>query len=166
LLTLWTGATQQIPDTPYDGTMLHVQSNDTYIYIAGRAQWQAPDFATARRLWAPVATYQILPGTPLHISTSPIDKTLLREENGAIWVMAGGAKFHVPNPNTLAQLYSGLPVFKMWNGALDRFGLIPRDGTLLKEISSPVMYQIVQGGNSRCRRSSTNRRSTLFGTAL
>ena len=45
-----------------------------------------------------------------------MDGTLLREENGAIWVVFGGARFHVPDMATLNRLYGGKPVSQLWDG--------------------------------------------------
>jgi hypothetical protein len=80
------------------------------------------------------------------LATIPVDGTLLREENGAIWVVFGGARFHVPDPATLARLYGGKPIDQLWNGGPEILGTIPVDGTLLREETSTQVY-VIQGGH-------------------
>jgi hypothetical protein len=75
----------------------------------------------------------------------PVQTTLLREENGAIWVVYGGAKFHVPDPATFDALFSRMTLHQLWDNALVNIGDIPRDNTLLREKSSTLAYRIVEG---------------------
>ena len=71
---------------------------------------------------------------------------LVREANGAIWVIFGGARFHVPDPATLNRLYPGKSVINVATGGVNGFSTVPVDGTLLREESSTQVY-IVQGGS-------------------
>jgi hypothetical protein len=75
----------------------------------------------------------------------PTDRTLLREENGAIWVIYGKAKFHVPDPATLARLFPDLPTLEIWNGGLDNVTLVPVDGTTFREESHSQVVLVVRG---------------------
>jgi hypothetical protein len=88
---------------------------------------------------------QLWNGGPETVPTIPADGTLLREENGAIWVVFGGARFLVLNPATLARLYGGKPVSQLWNGGPETIPTIPADGTLLREEASTQVY-VIQGG--------------------
>src|SRR5271157_2431844 len=58
---------------------------------------------------------------------------LLREANGAIWVVFGGARFHVPDMPTLNRLYRGKPVINVATGGVNGLATTPVDGTLLRE---------------------------------
>ena len=90
--------------------------------------------------------YSLWNDAPRDIPLIPRDRTLLREENGAIWVIYGGARFHVPDPMTLQRLFGVDQVFQVWDGALDGIGANPRDGTCLAEEGEPDQVFQIGGG--------------------
>jgi hypothetical protein len=140
---LWNGALDAIPAIPTDGTLLREENGAIWVIVRG-AKFHVPDPATLNRLFAGRPIFQLWNGALDAIPGIPADSTLLREENGAIWVILGGAKFHVPDPGTLSRLYGGWPFFQLWNGALDQIPGIPVDGTLLREENGAIW--VVLGG--------------------
>jgi hypothetical protein len=113
--------------------------------IFGDAKFHVPDLQTLDRLYRGKPVRAVLSNSMNDIPNVPIDHTLLREENGAIWVVFGGAKFRVPDMQTLARFYSGMPVRQLWNGALDNIPMIPGDNTLFQEEPDPQVYVIHNG---------------------
>lgn len=97
-------------------------------------------------VWAVAATQADAPPPPPCIDTLA-DGCLLKEENDtAIYVIWGGAKFLLPNPETFMALgFRPMSEQVVPDGRLAAIPDIPRDGALLREISSPDVY-IVQGG--------------------
>jgi Common central domain of tyrosinase len=128
-----------------DGTLLREDDGAIWV-VYGGAKFHVPDPPTLARLYAGRPVDQVWNGALNAIGTLPVDGTLLREENGAIWVVYGGAKFHVPDPPTLARLYAGRPVDQVWNGALNAIGNIPAAGTLLREESNPQVFIVRADG--------------------
>src|SRR5262249_55075588 len=61
------------------------------------------------------------------------DETLPREQNGAIWVLVAGAKFHVPDPLTLVRIFGGRAINDAPSQLLAKIGSVPLSGTLLRE---------------------------------
>ena len=53
--------------------------------------------------------------------------------NGAVYVVYGGAKFHIPDPDTLGRLFGGVPIRDADAGELEHTGVVPGDGTLFHE---------------------------------
>jgi hypothetical protein len=142
---VWDGALAQVPDVPGSGTLLREESGRIWVVHAG-AKFAVPDWPTFQRLFAGRPVFQLWDGAPKQIPDIPADGTLLREENGAIWVVYGGARFHVPDPVTLQRLFPGVPIFQLWDGALDRLGNIPSDGTCLGEEDEPSEVYDIFGG--------------------
>jgi hypothetical protein len=70
------------------------------------------------------------------------DGTLVREVSGrAVYIVHGGARFHVPTwSDFVAMGLDANAIQVVADGTLARYGIIPRDGTLLKELSGPEVY--------------------------
>lgn len=67
-----------------------------------------------------------------------------------IYVLFGGAKFWVPNLDTLNRLYGGsASVQIVAANALKNVPTIPRNGTLLKEENKPVEVWLIEDGKRR-----------------
>lgn len=126
------GALDAIGVTPADGTLLCEEIGRIWI-IYGGAKFHVPNPETLSRLFADVPCCRVWDGALDAIGVIPANDTLLCEESGAAWIIYGGAKFHVPNLETLSRLYGDLPRCRIWNGALDAIGRTPADGTLLCE---------------------------------
>jgi hypothetical protein len=81
---------------------------------------------------------QLLPTS----SGIPDDGTLLKEPlNPAVYIVYGGAKFHIPSEEEFVALgfsWGGIRVVP--DGELLRIPDVPHDGTLLKERSRPEVY--------------------------
>ena len=103
-----------------DGTLLR-EENGTNTTIAGDARFAIPDAATLDRLFGGIpAILDSRNGATGLIPECPGDGTLLREENGAIWVVYGGARFHVPDEPTLTNfLFRARLSFNSGMGAVD-----------------------------------------------
>jgi hypothetical protein len=161
---LWDGALVNISDVPIDGTLLREENGGIWV-IYGGAKFGVPDPNTYDRLYSGAVLHQLWDGALVNISDVPIDGTLLREENGAIWVIYGGAKFGVPNMVILDRLFPGADYHQVWNGALASISDVPIDGTLFREESSNQVYIIV-GGKKRPRPSQIGPVHTLWDGAL
>lgn len=64
------------------------------------------------------------------------DGTLLQDENGAIYVLYGGAKFHVRDRDTCDRLFPGRALRALSSKAVAGIATTPGDGTLLREESA------------------------------
>lgn len=125
-----------------------------YVFvIAGRARFELPDSATLLRLFPNQPVNQLAPALLDSIDTVPVDGTLVSED-GAVSVIFGRAKFRIPDPQTLARLFSGVPVHQLWTNALVAISLIPVDGTFFREESSSIVFSI-QNGRKRVVSSGT-----------
>jgi hypothetical protein len=78
------------------------------------------------------------------------DGTLLKEMSRAeIFVIFGGAKFFIPDVTVFASLgFDWANVRTVPDGALSRVLNIPRDGTVLREMSDNPVY-VISGGQKR-----------------
>lgn len=137
---------QPISSIPRDGTLVRVIGAENIVYIVyGGAILQIP---TQSALELYVANPSLVPliwdGAMDHLPGIPQDGTLLRENSGAVYVIIGGAKFHIPDATAWEQFDPGFSqTLQVWDGALNYLPLIPRDGTLLRELSSSETW-IVQ----------------------
>jgi hypothetical protein len=168
---LWNGVLDYI-STPmhYNGMLLREENGAIWV-IYGGAKFHVPDPATLSRLFANMPIYQLWNGALDNISTIPGDGTLIHEDNGAVWVIYGEAKFHVPDPATLSRLFANMPIYNLWNGVLDNTSTIPIDGTYLCEESSsiessPIVYCIENGMKIQVPNSTSNRVYLLWFGAL
>jgi hypothetical protein len=140
---LWDGAVSQIQDVPADGTVF--RDEDDYFWVMfGGAKFRMPD-AITHYLPSPGSSIHVWNGALDQFADAPIDNTLLREQNGVIWVTVGKAKFYIPDLSTLNRLFGGLPVFQVWDGAVSQIPDVPVDGTVLREESSSRVY-VMRGG--------------------
>lgn len=123
--------------------------NDGAIYVIyGGAKFHVTDPATLDGLFVGVPVRDAQVGELQHIGTMPGDGTLLHEEStGKVFVIYGGAKFHVPNWDTLTRLFPGFVLRLLWENALAHIPDCPVDGTLLREESHPEVY-VIQGGQA------------------
>lgn len=118
--------------------------NDGAIYVIyGGAKFHVPDPTTLTRLFAGVPVRDAQAGELEHIGKVPGDGTLLQEETtGKVFVIYSGAKFHVPNWDTLTRLFPGFFLRPLWGGAIDHIPDCPADGTFFREESSMQIYII------------------------
>jgi len=67
--------------------------------------------------------------------------------NSPVWIIQGGARFGIPNPQALYDLgYDFGDVRAVPEGFVELLPLIPRDGTLLKETGLDTIYVVYAGG--------------------
>ncbi len=140
---VWDGALKGIAEAPSDGTLLREESGAIYVVFGG-AKFAVPDVPTLTRLYDAATVHQVWDGATDQLTDIPRDGSLLREESGAVYIICGGAKLHVPDPDTLWRLYRRMPVHVVWDGALNGLGEVPRDGTLAREESGAIY--IIAGG--------------------
>src|SRR5207237_76061 len=111
-----------------------------------------PDPTTAARLGLDLGQVRRIPNGAFDrngIGTVPADGTLLQElDGGPVYVVYGGARFGLPDPETAAALGLNLGrVGRGPGGSFDRggIGFVPADGTLLQQQGDPVVYVIQRG---------------------
>jgi len=94
-----------------------------------------------------LAYAQQIVSTALPIIGTVISGVPVKEKsNDEIYVIYGGAKFYIPEQATLERLFGRHPVMLTGpNGALAQMPLVPRDGTLLKELTNQKIYLIKNG---------------------
>lgn len=75
-----------------------------------------------------------------------IDGALLRDPGGEIDVMYGGARFHIPDPNTFTSMhFDARRVLQLGAGQLAQIGTIPMNGTLLRDRQTGEIDVVVDG---------------------
>jgi hypothetical protein len=82
----------------------------------------------------------------------PKDRALVRElGQDSVFLIAGGARIHVPGPEFGAMGLQWRDVWKLPAGSLGKISTIPRDHTLLKERSNPAIYVMDKGRKRHIR---------------
>lgn len=141
---------------PRDGTVFR-EENDTQIYVtAGGAKFPIPGIPIPD--WPQVTgPIHVVPhGSSSAIPDTPADWTLLNalDDTGnttANYVIFGGAKFEIPAVVLLDEksfLALGYPPYKfcsVFASTLSEIPTIPRDGALLKELSSDAIFMMETG---------------------
>jgi len=80
------------------------------------------------------------------ITTTHQDGSLLRDPSGAIYVIYGGAKFHIPSMDVFNGLkFDAGQVRQVGEGNTANIPNIPHDGTVLREMSSDPVYIMKEG---------------------
>ena len=137
------------------GTLLREESGRIYV-LFGEARFHVPNMDVFNRLFAGRPVKSVRDGATDEIPAVPVDGVLLREESGKIVVVFGGARFHVPDMNVFNRLFSGRPVWQLWDGATDQVPTVPVDGTLLQEESGGLKYRIQNGKKIETAETSPN----------
>ena len=132
------------------GALQREQSRPEVFVIYGGARFHipSPDEFTALGLsWSSIRT--VPDGSLSALANVPRDGTLLRERSRPeVYVVFGGARFHIPSPDEFAALgLSWSSVRIIPDGSLSGVPNVPRDGTLLRERSGPEVY-IIRGGSA------------------
>jgi hypothetical protein len=87
-----------------DGALIRDHDQAAVYVVMGGAKFHVPNMATFDAMgfhWKDVRVTE--PGTAAAVPDVPEDGTLLHETGaGAVWVMQGGARIHVPNPDAFA----------------------------------------------------------------
>jgi hypothetical protein len=115
---------QRVPD----GTILEDETGARYV-IEGGARFHVPNDAVFDDLQKAAGVRHVTANETAGLPIVPVDRTLLRDTAGAVSVIYGGARFHVPDPATFDSLYKWADVRQLWDQALDEIPVIPRDGT-------------------------------------
>jgi hypothetical protein len=144
-LTLPPPGLSAIGPVPLDGTLLRQEDAALWV-IAGGAKFRVPDQSTLSRLYPGARAVKLWDAAVAFIPNIPQNGALMRDEDGKIWVIVGGAKLHVPNLAVLNRLYPDGRPFLLWNGALASLANVPNDGTLLREESDYRVF-VIRGGH-------------------
>lgn len=81
------------------------------------------------------------------LTLRPSENDIVKEvSNPAIYVIYGGAKFHIPSPAVFSELgFDSSKIRVVPDGVMARVSVVPRDGTVLRELSSAPVYVIQNG---------------------
>jgi hypothetical protein len=139
------GSLDAIGRVPLDGTVLREEAGPLWV-TAGGAKLSLPDEATLARLYPGARAVALWNHALDSIPNVPQNGTLIRDDDGKVWLIAGGAKFLVPSLDVISRLYSERRPFPLWNGALANIGQLPIVGTLLREESSQSVFVMRRGG--------------------
>ena len=140
VVTVPDGAMTQVPLVPRDGTLIKELDDRIHVVYAG-AKFYIRDQQTLQRLFGRNPTIVTVPdGALAQVPLVPRDGTLIRElTEGRVHVVYGGAKFHIPDPPTLERFFGKDPtIVTVPDGALTQVPLVPRDGTLIKELDDRI----------------------------
>lgn len=143
--------TPKVPSFVADGRLTH-DSTDPRIYVirGGGAFWipSPAEMEACGFSWKSVVSMK--DGSMRHVSTYPANGTLVRERSTApVYIVFGGKAFHIPSP----QVFDALKL--RWDsvrevplGSLGGLRQVPRDRTLVRELSAAPVY-VVQSGRLR-----------------
>ncbi len=158
---------QHLAPAPGDGTLLRDETGVVFA-IFGGAKFAVPDAATLAARFPGAVVREVWPEVLAAIPDCPRDGTFI-SDGGVAWLVAGGAKFALPDPpHPSGDPHLRLPAFnpgspaivnqwfgrhpsyrgplrRLWDGALAAVPLVPRDGTLWREVASDVVYRCVGG---------------------
>jgi microsomal dipeptidase-like Zn-dependent dipeptidase len=143
-VALWEKAWHHTVVPTQDGTLLGAKSAGIFV-IYGGAKFHVPNMDVFNALFSGAPVRELWEGALDGIPTVPRDGTLLGAKSAGIFVIYGGAKFHVPTMDVFNALFPNGQVRELWEGALDGVSTVPRDGTLLREQSSAQVYIIAEG---------------------
>ena len=145
-MTVPNGALAQVPLVPQDGTLIRELTDGRVHVTYGGAKFYIPDPPTLHRLFGSNPTIATVPdGALAQVPLVPRDGTLIRELDDRIHVVYGGAKFYIPDPPTFQLFFGDRPVVTVPNGALAQVPLVPRDGTLIRELTDQKIHLIRNG---------------------
>lgn len=116
--------------------------------------------------WDAIANYAGVIDRPCWLELP--DGCLLAEiGEPAVYLIAGGAKFHIPNPQALKNLgYTFDDVDPAPDGFMDTVPDIPRDDTLITEYKGPDIYIVYGGARFRIADSGIASPSLVFNLEL
>jgi hypothetical protein len=141
----------QLPNYLLNRRLLSERSDDRIFVVYGGAKFWVPspaEFEATGYRWEDVT--ELDDGSMTHVADVPGDRTVIRPfDDPAVDVVYGGARFWIPNPETLHALgFSWGDVRVVPSGNLNAIGRIPRDGTLLRELTDPTVW-VIEAGKRR-----------------
>jgi len=144
------GAMSMVADVPWDGTLLREAGSEGVFVVYAGAKFPVPslDVLYTMGLGAQ-AIHTVPPGSLGRIPSVPRDGARFAEMSGADWQITAGARFHLPSAEVrdaligLGAMESG--VYTVPDGALAAIPLVPSDRSHIRELSSPMEYQIAAG---------------------
>ncbi|MDF0676594.1 MAG: hypothetical protein P0120_20005 [Nitrospira sp.] len=144
IVTVPDGALTQVPLIPRDGTLIK-ELDDRIHIVYGGAKFYIPDPPTFQRLCGDRPVMTVPHGALTQVPLIPRDGTLIKELDDRIHIVYGGAKFYIPDPPTYRLLFGDRLAVTVPHGALTQVPLVPRDGTLIKELTDQKIYLIRNG---------------------
>ncbi|MFP2906095.1 SGNH/GDSL hydrolase family protein [Pyxidicoccus sp. 3LFB2] len=140
------------PDLILDGTMLRATGTPEVYVIRGRAKFRIPNPDWFADNGVDPAFVRVVPHDVLsRISDIPQSGTILRESgNPAIYVIAGGARFWVPDAASWSNYRNALgltdaAIRQVPPGGLQHIPATPADGTVVREVGKSGVW-VYQGG--------------------
>jgi hypothetical protein len=132
---------------PWDGCLLQEVSSEGVNVVYGGAKFPVPNMDVLQALGWGITRWYVGDGQLSSLPDAPMDGTLLRELGSeGVYVALGGAKFPVPSLDALnAMGLGGGRIFTVPPGGLNQIPNIPRDGTIIRELSSGQEWQITGG---------------------
>jgi hypothetical protein len=133
------------------GKLLSDRSDPRIYVVRGGGRFHIPspqEFDAGGYAWSEVLEAQ--DGSMAHVAAFPANQTLLKERSSdPIYVTYGGLPFHIPSPAVFDALgLDWAAVQTIPDGSLAGLPTVPRDRTLLKELSGAPVY-VVEGGKLR-----------------
>ena len=117
-----------------DGTIITEyisQTNKPTWVIYNKIKIQVPDKETRKRMFPNVRPMVLWNGALDNISTNPNDNTLFQYEDGSMWIILGGVRFPGPDSATASIWFKNVPIYKLWNGALDNIPTTPKTSDVM-----------------------------------
>lgn len=143
--------TQKRPPWLADRTLVHDSTDPRIFAIYGGGAFHVPspqEFDACGFRWDKVMSAKN--GSMAHIAAQPANGSLVRERStDPIHVVHGGKAFWIPSPEVFEALgHDWSAVRDVPLGSLGGLRSVPRDRTLLRELSRPEVY-VVQSGRLR-----------------
>lgn len=135
-----------------DGCLVRESSSADVYLLEGGGRFLVTDLESVRTLGLDPASLQVAPDGFLSLRPSgPPDGVLLREAGDQrVWVVYGGARFWVPDPEMFGVMgFRWEDIREIVPGMLAQVPLIPRAYTRLQELADPAEWVIVGGHRLR-----------------
>ena len=133
---------------PWDGCILREASSPALYVLYSGAKFHIPDADALAAMGRRPSDYWIVGDGMLQtVADVPWDGTLLQEAGSpTVYVVYAGARFAIPNPDTLYAMGLGYaPVHTIAPGSLNQIPTVPREGTRLAELGGATEWQITAG---------------------
>lgn len=131
-----------------DGCLVRETSSSDVYLLEGGGHFRVSDLEAVRSLGLDPASVQVAPDGFLALRPAvPPDGTLLREAGDAkVWVVYGGARFWVPDPDTFTDMgFRWEDVHGLVPGMLGQVPLIPQAYTRFRELTAADEWVIIGG---------------------
>jgi hypothetical protein len=145
------GMMGMVADVPWDGTLLREAGSEGIYVVYGGARFPIASVEALYGLGLGAqAVHTVPPGGLNQIPLVPAEGTWLREmSSGAEWQVTAGAKFALPSGEVRDQLIGAgalsAQLYVVPDGATAQIPPAPRERSRVKELSSPIEWQVTGG---------------------